>query len=370
MSRNRIIYQSLGVFASQTTGTNGARIMQTGAGNVKQLTRVQSFDSDFTRNLTDINQFGNLAFIDRLDAEAPTVTANVSYYVTDGLNERLLGLTVTTGTQAGVSCIKDILQKNTDEKNLYLLVTSEGSDASNFAGAVSGVVGIGNTFVTSYTLDVAVGDIPTATVALEALNSKIYANATGNNNVPAVNPENGLSITGQYFRLPQHTTNAYGAQPTALLPGDATLDISGVVGFDTNDLKVQSASMSFDLARTPINKLGSRFSFAREIDFPVTATLSVETEIGDLADGSVSDLLCQTGTYDLTLRLKKINCSGQGDTAMSATLKGAKLVSQSLATTIGGNATLSADFEVPIGGPEDTVRGIFLSGSYPVAALS
>lgn len=370
MSRNRIIYQSLGVFASQTTGANGAKVMQTGAADIKQLTRVQSFDSDFTRNLTDINQFGNLAFIDRLDAEAPTVTANVSYYVTDGLNEKLLGLTVTTGTQAGVSCIKDILQKNTDEKNLYLLVTSEGSDASDFGGAVSGVVGIGNAFITSYTLDVAVGDIPTATVALEALNTKIYADADGTNDVPAVNPENGLAITGEYFLLPQHKTNAYGAQPTALLPGDATLDITGVIGFAAGDLKVQSASMSFDLTRTPINKLGSRFSFAREIDFPVTATLSVETEIGDLADGSVSDLLCQTGTYDLTLKLKKIDCSGQGDLAMSATLKGAKLVSQALATTIGGNATLSADFEVPIGGPEDTVRGIFLSGSYPVTALS
>jgi hypothetical protein len=370
MSRNRIIYQSLGVFASQTTGSNGARIMQTGASDIKQLTRVQSFDSDFTRNLTDINQFGNLAFIDRLDAEAPTVTSNVSYYVTDGLNEKFLGLTVTTGNQAGVSCIKDILQKNTDEKNLYLLVTSEGSDASSFAGSVSGVVGIGNTFITSYTLDVAVGDIPTATVALEALNTKIYGNVTGTNDVPAVNPENGLSIAGQYFVLPQHKTNAYGAQPTALLPGDATLDLTGVVGFAASDLKIQSASMSFDLTRTPINKLGSRFSFAREIDFPVTATLSVETEIGDLTNGSVSDLLCQTGTYDLTLKLKKINCSGQGDVAMSATLKGAKLVSQALATTIGGNATLSADFEVPIGGPEDTVRGIFLSGSYPVAALS
>ena len=370
MSRNRIIYQSLGVFASQTTGTNGARIMQTGSSLIKQLTRVQSFDSDFTRNLTDINQFGNLAFIDRLDAEAPTVTANVSYYVTDGLNEKFLGLTVTTGTQAGVSCIKDILQKNTDEKNLYLLVASEGSDASDFAGNVSGVVGIGNTFMTSYTLDVAVGDIPTATVALEALNTKIYSNVNGTNDVPAVNPENGLSITGQYFRLPKHQTNAYGAQPTALLPGDATLDLSGIVGFVGTDLKIQSASLSFDLTRTPINKLGSRFSFAREIDFPVTATLSVETEIGDLDNGSVSDLLCQTGTYDLTLKLKKINCSGQGDIAMSAQLKGAKLVSQALATTIGGNASLSADFEVPIGGPEDTARGIFLSGSYPVAALS
>jgi hypothetical protein len=368
MSRNRIIYQSLGVFASQTTGTNGARVAQTGSADIKQLTRVQSFDSDFTRNLQDINQFGNLAAIDRLDTEAPTVSASLSYYVTDGLNEKLLGLTVATGTQAQVSCLKDILQKTTDEKNLYLLVASEGSDASNYVGA-TGVVGVGNSYVTSYSLNVAVGDIPTATVDLEALNARIYSSVNGNNDVPAVNPVNGLPITSQAFRLPQHKTNAYGAQPTALLPGDATIDITGVIGYAASDLKVQSATMSFDLARTPLNKLGSRFSFAREIDFPVTATLDIDAEVGNLSDGNISSLLCDTGVYDLTLKLKKIDCSGAGDLAMSATLKGAKLVSQSLSTSIGDNATLTASFEVPIGGPEDNERGIFLSGSFPAAAL-
>lgn len=368
MSRNRIIYQSLGVFASQITGSNGARVAQTGSADIKQLTRVQSFDSDFTRNLQDINQFGNLAAIDRLDTEAPTVTASLSYYVTDGLNEKLLGLTVSTGSSAQVSCLKDILQKTTDEKNLYLLVASEGSDASNYAGS-TGVIGIGNSYVTSYSLNVAVGDIPTATVDLEALNARIYSDVDGTNDVPAVNPENGLPIAGQPFELPQHQTNAYGAQPTALLPGDATIDITGVIGYAATDLKVQTATMSFDLTRTPLNKLGSRFSFAREIDFPVNATLDIDAEVGDLADGSISDLLCETGTYDLTLKLKKIDCSGQGDLAMSATLKGAKLVSQSLSTSIGANATLTASFEVPIGGPEDTARGIFLSGSFPGSVL-
>lgn len=360
MSRNRIIYQSLGVFASQVA----ADAPQTGAGAIKQLTRVQSFDSSFERNLEDINQFGNLAAIDRLDTEAPTVTASLSYYLTDGGNESLLGLTVTTGNQAGVSSISGILNKVTDEKNIYLMVANEGNDASNYVGT-TGVVGLGNSFITSYTLDVAVGEIPSATVELEALNARMYSNVQSTGNaVPAVNPENGAPVTDVYFALPQHKTNAYGSQPTALLPGDATLDITGIIGWAGTDLKVQSASMSVALDRTPLNKLGSRFSFAREIDFPATATLDIEAEVGDLADGDFADLLCETGTYDLTLKLKKIACDGAGDYAMIATLKGAKLVSQDITTAIGDNATMSASFEVPIGGPQDTARGIFLSGTY------
>lgn len=369
MSRNRIIYQSLGLFASQTTGIDGARVPQITASSIKQITRVQSFDSDFSRQLQDVNQFGNLAAIDRLDTEAPTVSANLEYYVTDGLNEKFLGLTVTTGNQSPVSCLKDILQKSTDEKNLYLMVAAEGSDASNYAGTTTGIIAVGNAYVTSYELNVAVGDMPSATVGFEALNARMYAGVTGAADLPSVNPENGLPMTGVKFRLPQHADNSYGAQPTALLPGDATLDIAGIVGYAVNDLKVQSATLGFDLSRTPLNKLGSRFSFAREIDFPVTATLSVEAQIGDLENGSVSDLLCNTGTYDLVLKMKKISCSGDGAIALSATLKGAKLVSQNLTTSIGDNASFTAEFEVPIGGPEDITRGIFISGSYPVSAL-
>jgi hypothetical protein len=359
MSRNRIIYQSLGVFASQVA----ADAQQTGVGAIKQLTRVQSFDSSFERSLEDINQFGNLAAIDRLDTEAPTVSASLSYYLTDGGNENLLGLTVVTGAQAGVSCISGILNKSTDEKNLYLMVANEGNDASNYVGT-TGVIGLGNAFITSYTLDVAVGEIPSATVELEALNARMYASATTANEVPAVDPTNGQPVSSVYFALPQHQTNAYSSQATALLPGDATIDITGIVGWAASDLKVQSASMSVALDRTPLNKLGSRFSFAREIDFPATATLDVEAEVGDLADGDFADLLCDTGVYNLTLKLKRTACDGNGDNVMVATFKGAKLVSQEVTTAIGDNATMSASFEVPIGGPQDTLRGIFWSGSY------
>jgi hypothetical protein len=359
MSRNRIIYQTLGVYASQVPYDQ----QQTGVNSVKQLTRVQSLDVDFSRQLQDINQFGNLAAIDRLDAEAPTVNANLSYYLTDGGNESYLGLSV-PNDGSSISCLSGILKKETDNKNLYLLVASEGSDAAGYAGAITGVVGVGNAFITSYSMEVAVGSIPTATVGFEALNYRTYADADGTNDVPAVNPVNGLSVTGVAFVLPQYKSNAYGTQPSALLPGDVVISLDGIVGSDMNDLKVQSATLSFDLSREPQRKLGSKFAFSREITFPVTASLAVEAELGEFVDGNLSALLCETGTYDLSLLMKKINCSGAGAGAISAQLKGAKLISQNISTSIQGNATLSAQFETQIGGPEDLVKGLFISGSY------
>lgn len=365
MSRNRIIYNVLALYASQV-GPSG---MQTGANTVKQLTRVQSFDEDFSRNLTDVNQFGNLAAIDRIEVEAPTVNGSLSYYVTDGSNEKYLGLTVTPGGGAtNVSCISGILNKSTDEKNYYLLIADEGNDASNYnantVGGKSGIIALGNGFITSYSINAAVGEIPTATVDLEALNVRIYANATGVSNVPAVNPSNGLPVTNAQFKLPVAQTSDNGSQVTALQPGDIEFSLDGIVGFNEENLKVQDFTLSFDLSRTPLQKLGSKFAFSREIDFPVTASLEVNAEVGDLEDGALSDLLCSSDTYDFTITMKKPDCSGNGAAALRYIFKGAKLISQNFSSAIGDNATMSATYEVQLGSPQDNSKGIFISGSF------
>jgi hypothetical protein len=367
MSRNRIIYNVLALYASQV-GPSG---MQTGDNTIKQLTRVQSFDEDFSRNLTDVNQFGNLAAIDRIEVEAPTVNGSLSYYVTDGSNEKYLGLTVTpSGGTNNVSCISGVLNKSTDEKNYYLLIADEGNDASNYnAGSISpvgksGILALGNGFITSYSINAAVGEIPTASVDLEALNVRVYANASGTDNVPAVNPVNGLPITTSQFKLPVAQTNDNAAQVTALQPGDIDFTLDGIVGYDEANLKVQDFTLSFDLARTPLQKLGSKFAFSREIDFPVTATLEVNAEVGDLEDGNLASLLCDNTTYDFTITMKKPDCNGNGVPSLRYIFKGAKLISQNFSSAIGDNATMSATYEVQLGSPQDNAKGIFISGSF------
>lgn len=360
MPRNRIIYQSLALFASQVS-TSG---QQTGVGTIAQLHRLQSYDNDFSRSLTDVNQFGNLAAIDRIDLEAPTVNGSFSYYLTDGSNEKYIGLSVINSNVGGVSCLSGILKKETDEKNYYLLMVGEGSDAAGYQGPVSGVMALGNAFLTSYNLEASVNAIPTATVNVEALNMRFYNNVNGTNDVPAVIPSNGLPVTGVSFLLRPAVTNDSVNQPTALRPGDVEVDIFGALGVIISDLKVQSVSIGVDLSRTPLQKLGSRFPFSREIDFPLNATVSIEAELGDLNNGSVSDLLCETGVYNLGVKIRRNACSGNGAYAFRAELRGAKLDSESVSTAIGNNATISLQYSVPVSGPEDLYRGVFLSGSF------
>lgn len=343
---------------------------------ISQLSRVQSFDEDFTRNFTDVNQFGNLAAIDRIEVENPDVTASFSYYVTNGQNEENLGLTVYgTGTTKNNlrSAISGLLTKVSDEKNYYLLIVDEGNDAAGFAGATSGVIGVGNGFLTSYTLNAAVGEIPTADIEIEGLNVRVYNNVNTDTAIPAVNPTDGTSITGTFFRLPQASTitgsglyvSGYD-MPKALLPGDIVFSLANddTLGFEGADLKIQDFTLSFDLARTPLQKIGNRFAFSREIDFPVTATLEVNAEAGDVRDGNLAELICSESEKEFTIQMKEPGCGTNKKTALAFVFKGAKLVSQSFSSSIGDNATMSASYEVQIGGPQDTSKGIFISGSH------
>jgi hypothetical protein len=365
MARNRTIYNVLALYVS----TGSATGMQTTSGSIKQLSRVQSFDEDFTRNFTDVNQFGNLAAIDRIEVENPDVTASFSYYLTNGQNEKDLGLNVyASGTpESGLrSCISGLLSKVTDEKNYYLSIVEEGNDAAGYAGTKSGIIGVGNGFLTSYSVNAAVGDIPTADVEIEGLNIRVYSNVTGNEIVPAVKPVDGTDLTGTFFRLPNATSMTGDAIPNALQPGDIsfTMPANSTIGFDSTDLKVQDFSLSFDLARTPLQKLGSRFAFSREIDFPVTATLEVNAEVGDLQSGSLSAVICSKGDQNFNILMKAPGCGTNKPTALAYIFKGAKLVSQSFSSAIGDNATMTASYEVQLGGPQDTERGIFISGSF------
>lgn len=368
MPRNRIIYQSLALYAGQNNAQSG---IHSGVKAVQQLTRVQSWDSDFSRSFTDINQYGQLAAIDRIEVEAPTVNMSTSWYPTDGSNERAIGLSVCASGQATTALLSGILKKETDEKNYFLLVASEGSDAVGYVGAKTGVFGIGNTYLTSYSLEASVGDVPTASADFEALNFAVYSDITGLNNIPAINPTNGIKVTGNYFRLPQAKQNSSPDQITVLRPGDISFALTDtqVKGFAADDIKIQSFTLSTELSRTPIEKLGSRFPFSREIDFPVTASLSVEAQMGDLRDFNLSDLLCETGFYDMTITLRENSCSGNGDPAIVASLKGAKLVSENVTTSIGDNASVTLEYEVSISGPEDLTKGVFISGSYPASVF-
>jgi hypothetical protein len=377
MARNRVIYQSEALYVSDT-------IASTGVSGNRQLDRVQSANYNFAINRQNINQYGELARIDAIVLQPPTVGLDFSYYLTDGTNERALGFYVATGAATSGNFVSGHMT-TTSGKNFYIVTDSEGTDANSAvassttgsAGAVKSVIGIGNGFLSNYKLDVAVGALPKVSVTIEAANMLAtgsyyttgagYSGITGQN--PAINPPDGLSYSSTGVLLPSGQSNLGNSLISALRPGDVTLTFGAITGDGqgtigdlsqtSNGIHVQSASLDIPLSRTPLQRLGSRFPFARTVDFPVVAKLSVNAILNEITAENLASVLNLSNGTDLTLTINK---AGTATPAVSYVIKNARLDSESFTSSIGSNKTADFTFSTQIGGPNDIINGIFVSG--------
>ena len=378
-TRNRVIYQSEAVYVGPspasgfhfgTLGTFGGSSNDLHNSNnlVKQLQRVQTANYSFNVERTDVNQFGQLAAIDRIILTNPTVSLDLSYINANLANEKLLGFNVVSGnTDSTVQSIVDFMGGSGDERNYFIRTVSEGSDAVDFAssasGTVNGVIGIGNGRVTSFSTEGSVGNFPTTTINIEGYNMK-FDKGTSGNFVPAINLVNGNTLSN-FYTLPTANQNVgigSGNAISALRPGDITVSIPSITGADTATMNVQSYTLSLDIGRTPIEKLGNRFAFTRPIDFPLTVSLSVDAQVTDLVAGNFAGLLVEDSTYSPSITIKSPTDSNL--TMAKYTLKGAKLDSEEFSSDIGSNKTVTLNFSAQVGGPQDSTNGLFMNGQF------
>lgn len=378
MSRNRIIYQSEALFTSvHATGDSAGTIPATSVFHLKRVTEVSN-NAEIARQ--NVNVFGKLAALSREVIEEPTVSMDFKYYLADGYNEKALGF-VTNGL---VSCSSGILANAPEaQRNFYVLTVDEGEDADgvNIASvAGKAVIGVGNAFITNYTVNGAVGEIPTASVSIEASNITFapLGDTNGFQN-PAVN----VSAAGspQYeglVLLPVATETGLSVQ--VLRPGDIVMDfgtgslqmggavLDGMTSASTKQsAHIQSFSLELPFSRTPQKKLGSAFAFSRELEVPIDVTLNVSANLGDIDEGSLRDLICATSeSRNVTIKMYE-PCDNDGtakEPNLIFTLKGCSMDSQNMASTIGDSKTVELKFMSQIGGANDTDKGLFISGQF------
>ena len=358
-SRNRVIYQSQAVFSAPT----GVTTITAASHSIR---RVQSCNYNFSVARQDINQYGELAAIDRLILQEPTVSVDLSYYFEPtGFNERHLGLRTNapTGTSTTSDHMLDAIISsgaNFNQKNIYVMVSDPGIDANDparmdQATTMDGIIGIGNAFLTSWSLEASVGAIPTVTCALEAQNIVF---STGDYNIgnPAV--DDGADRTSVVVALPDGAGLFDAAtEVSAVRPGDITLvlgtdnlDNSPMFGLDESDLKVQSASVAMTIGREPIRKLGKAFAFAREITFPINCTMSVQAIVGKTFANKLFTLMTTNGdATKFYCELKLVGYQGANTHTSYIMLKGAKLDSQAFTSSIGPNQTVAIELSAQIG---------------------
>lgn len=405
--------------ADAIAGAGGAANVRTG---IHQLRRVQSANYSFSINRQDVNQFGQLARIDAVAIDPPTVTLDFSYYLTNGVNERLLGMHVGGDKSAldddivgGVTCDQNL---NADGKNFFILTTCEGHDAvgNEDAEENKSVIALGNGYVSNYSIEASVGSMPTASVTVDGLNLRSYT-GTKDLDVPAVNTNYGTPIKDVEFSIPPaisgvlndsaDNVDAEAEGFACLRPGDITLSLgtdgragefellpgsdprgadgygetvggseiaTGAIAPGVNDdpqydyttpgsAHVQSFSIDVPLSRTVLNRLGTPYGYSRVVEYPVNISVSVSAIMADLKQGNIADLLWDTEEHDLVFTLREPNQYGTGHVAMQYIVKGALLEGESFSSSIGDNKTVDLTFTAQIGGPEDDARGLRLLGS-------
>lgn len=394
MPRNRVIYQSEALFASPT----GTVLLTTGDHNIR---RVQSCNYNFSIQRQDINQYGELAAIDRLIIQEPTVAVDMTYYFEPtGFNEQHLGLKVNTYTNENTALsttnadtdhiLTNIIQGGAayDQKNLFVLVSQPGIDANDptVAGMdnneeYNGIIGIGNAFLTSWSLDAAVGAIPTVSCSFEGQNINFTGWAstglpTGLASGQIFNPSiiNGSESSNavdalNYVNLPRGASMFQPAtQVSAVRPGDVTVlltsseaDNAPIIGFTETDLKIQSVNFGITVGREPIRKLGSLFAFAREITFPINCTMSVTAVVGDTVGKKLFSLLTNDQNYTCAVKLNGYLSGSTSPNICYVVLKKGKFDSQNITSSIGPNKTVTIELSAQIG----KNSGLHIYGSAP-----
>lgn len=337
MSRQRIIYSSKAVRLGSTTVLRG----------------VQSATYGFELNRTDVNAFGKLAALDRLLTQTPTVNTELQILAGDSANgavvtkAQIMQATTSADLNISIGLAGPVAGKDPNQQDYASTLTNPGPATSN--GNM--ITTLGN-FVGSASLEASVGAFALCNLSFEGSGMSIAAGSIANAPATAVtvNTQEHV-IVG--FANPDENNSDQGA-------------LHGLVG------TAQSANLNTNISREVIEKFGERYSATRLVQFPASASMTMEgLDIGhdvkyDIASAySIKQGTGATATKHEQIHfniLENVGTDGTGGTDKEYGLKGATTDSVSFNGGIGDNHTISATFVSSIGEPGDTTHNFYWHG--------
>jgi hypothetical protein len=349
----------------------------------EQLHRIQDVNYSINVPRTPVHQYGELGELDSLITSSPTVELDFSYYLTEGCNEQKLEIVI-NGEKNAFWHHYQIHKHNNffdygqyDGKNFFIETAPEFEELSTLTGSelennpYTSTISMGNCFLTNYSIEASVGSLAVANASYEGLNVKID---TGIRNIltPALDP-NGWTTPDIKFSLPDYTQSPLDDSPAAIAQGDLMVDMNGQ-GFSAitpsgtgNDYydgssALQSFQIEVPLSRTPIERLGNQAAYARPIDFPATVNMRVTALVRELKENNFINYLCESGNNITVYMYKPCHYHSAENLQMTYQLRDCQLESEQFSSAIGDNKVVDLVFSTVLAGPEETSKGIFISG--------
>lgn len=359
MARSKTTSQNIAILVAEAQGTGA----YTGPYFPEPIAGINSFDYSINIGREDAPSYGEFAS-DKISVLAPVVDLNFSFYSINFVNEGYIGLNVEEPTQ---NCLKYIIDRTRDQKNYFVFIAPEGADVNSVTGADEGVaiLGVGNCYLTSYSISASVGDFPVTSVSVQGMNVKSY---TGGilQPTPEINPSINSEHESSFFSIGDFRYDAL--ITNVVRPGDIEIDFSSIddLFYTYSGASVQSFNLSFNLQRQEVAKLGERYPYRKDVILPVDVSFQAVIRAKDIAnDHSLSEFLCNTGLYNASLRFKRASCSGDGQEIFGYSLKGLRLDSQSSALNgPAGSQNITTNWSTQIGGTGNVSKGLFMSGTF------
>ena len=331
-----------------------------------QIPRVQSCGFSFQRPLESIMQQGQFANVEKIQVSPASATCSLEYLMLDGKAESVLGF----NTDGQGAFISGFLSKATAEHNVYASIVPEGLDNIGYTnGASTNVIAIGNAYVESYNMTLAVGQIPKASVSLAGSNFATYTGSQLNDSV-AIDYLTDQPVVGVKYSMPTAISYTGSAIPSALRPGEIELQIPSDVSINdfasgVGTMHINSVSMSINPGPDTITALGHFFPIAKKISKPVDCQFSIDALAGDIANGSLATLRCNDTAKNMRVVMHTPGCGPTGAPAIIIQFNNAKLDSRDYSLSVGGGgATVRLNFVAQVGAANDIRNGIIFSGTH------
>ena len=350
ITRNRVIYAGTDILISDTPSWED----QTNFSNLKLLKRVQSSAISISNPVSRSRQIGSSEYTFQKYTQTPEIQVGINYYLSDNSNELLLGLVAD-----GSSGIFSNFAESGKDRNLYFALTeADGLDADDITNAVGlDVFAVGNAFLSSYSLNAQVGDIPSVDLSFDCVNMTFQTYAgTGpaGSEVPAINLSVGNKstekylLTGYNFNLNNYLSNQ-SDRASALRPGDINLELQqpimgGVRYSGQSPANITSMQINLPIERRDLLGFGSNFPYDKRIIFPIVGTIAFEGYIDEPVTGDFSNIFDDENAYDLIFNFKKQDQT----TGFRVEIENARVESQSFNQAIGDNLTFSSEFSFSV----------------------
>ena len=346
----KAVFISTGDYTTDTIGTG-----------IAQLSRIQSVEFAATYPVEQ-QMYLNSANESWMNAPASVITT-LRWFHTNGVNEQLIGLA--THNPNG----NWMLNLDT-EKNLYVTVeNTAGIDAigASGIGQTKTVIGLGQSNLSRYVFNAAVGTIIQSEASFECLTSFIYSGQSGNQ-IPSVNYSDGSQLTG-VFSLPPASSQYITNEPSGYLSTGSTDYVSAIAASDlvmtfpnatpfgvvltgAQSCYLQSVNCSISIDRFAMKPMGYVYPSARPVVYPVHVDLTTDAIVSSYQADQLQRISC-LGTGNWINVIVKQPCS-------NATLFGLyftelQLISQNVTASIGRKDVVSFQWRAILSNPYQTV---------------